>query len=76
VTALDDMVRKIIDAQDAAIREALVKAQRVGCGVKVTQQATEFDPFLGDTYRATSTTTIEVCPDVPAGEVHMTRAIS
>lgn len=71
MSAVDDLVRRLVREEDALIEAALRRAGAAGCGVKVTRRAAVFDPFDGDTYRALSTITVEVCADVPAGEVHV-----
>jgi hypothetical protein len=69
MSTLDDMVRRLVQHEHDAIEAACVRAAAVGCGVKVTRSVPTY--ALGaEPYSITSTVTIEVCSDVPAGEVH------
>ena len=68
-TTIADLARQALQAEDDAIHAALAVALRAGCGVRLTRSPAQFEQD-GDSYSATSTLTIEVCPDVPAGEIH------
>jgi hypothetical protein len=76
MSVVDDMVRRLLAAEDEAITAAIVRANAAGCGVKITRSAPRMTlgvpPFDRDEqpYAISSVLTIEVCPDVPLGELH------
>lgn len=76
MSVVDDMVRRLLAAEDEAITAAILRANAAGCGVKITRSSPRLSlgtpPFDRDEqpYRLSSTLTIEVSPDVPLGELH------
>lgn len=67
-----DLTRRALAAEDAKIEAALRAAAAAGCGIKINRTPAAYE-FRDDRYSCTSTFTVEVCPDVPVGEIHETR---